>query len=198
MLKTAEAATPVHPLVAERWSPRAFDPAALDDDAVRSMLEAARWAPSAMNHQPWRFVVGRHGDVAHKILAESLVEANRVWAGHAPLLLLAVARSHEEDDRPRPTGSYELGLAVAQLVLQAEALGLHAHQMGGFDHGRVAADLGVPRRWQPVVTIAVGRAADPQSLPEPLRSRELAPRARLPLTDLAFGETWGEAAAVGV
>ncbi|MCU0266996.1 MAG: nitroreductase family protein [Actinomycetia bacterium] len=165
---SATTAVPLHPLLAARRSPRAFDPEPLTDRQVAALLEAARWAPSAMNAQPWQFVVGRHGDPAHKALFDALAHGNQVWAASAPLLVLALARTTSADGSPRPTAPYELGLAVAQLVLQAQADGLVAHQMGGFDAGLAAADLGVPAGWEPLVVVAVGRPGDVRALPDRL------------------------------
>lgn len=185
----------IHPLLAERWSPRAFDRTPLADDDVTALLEAARWAPSAMNSQPWRFLVGQVGedgaDATHKALFDTLAGGNQVWASEAPLLVAALARVAEPDGAAREIGSYELGLAVAQLSIQAQALGLVVHQMGGFDRDRLVESFAVPSTYRPVVVLAVGRVGDPASLPEWAREREGAPRERLPLEQIAYAETWG-------
>lgn len=172
---------PLHPLIADRWSPRSFDPThEMDDDTLRSLLEAARWAPSSRNHQPWRFAVARRGTALHARLIAALHEGNRRWAADAAVLVVALAE-RRRDGRPVPTASYDLGLAVAQLTLQAEASGLASHQMGGFDHEHVRAVLGVGHELAPVVVVAVGRRDDPQRLPADLRARETGPRVRRPL-----------------
>lgn len=193
--RTATTTAPLHPLLADRWSPRAFDPAPVDDDALRSLLEAARWAPSAMNHQPWRFLVGRSGrdgaDAAHKAIFDSLAEGNQVWASAAPVLVAAVARVREENGAERTVAPFELGLAVSQLITQAHALGLHAHVVGGFDRDAVTASFGVPADHRVYAVLAIGRLGDPESLPAPLAAREAAPRERLPLEQIAYGEAWG-------
>lgn len=188
----------IHDLLAERWSTRAFDPAPLHDDDVAALLEAARWAPSAMNHQPWRFLVGRSdGEVAdptHDGLLAAMADSNRLWAQRAPLLVAALARVEEADGAPRAIGPYELGLAVAQLTVQAHALGLHVHQIGGFSADAVRDAFDVPSAYRPVVLLAVGRLGDDAHLPGWARERETAPRERLPLQEIAFAGSFGEPA----
>jgi nitroreductase len=188
----------VHPLLAGRRSLRALDPAPLEDAETAALLEAARWAPSAMNAQPWRFLVGRVGDdgpdATHRALEAALAGGNRAWAHRAPLLIAAAVRTVEADGRARTYGPYELGLAVANLSLQAEALGLVTHQMGGFDAAAVAESLGVPDDYAVLVVLAVGRPGDPAQLPEWAQQRESAPRERLPLGEIAYADAWGSAA----
>lgn len=189
-------ASRVHPLVADRWSPRAFDPAPLEDGDLVSLLDAARWAPSAMNAQPWRFLVGRTTasgpDATHTALLGALAPPNRAWAHRAPVLVAALTRVFEDDGSERAVGPYELGLAVAQLTVQAEALGLSVHQIGGFDHDAVVGAFEVPVGYRPFVVLAVGRRGDAAGLPDWARAREGAPRSRLALDEVAFGR-FGEA-----
>ncbi len=173
--------TALHPLVAERTSPRSFSPShRLDDATALALLEAARWAPSAMNHQPWRFALARRGTQLHARLLGALVEGNRRWACDASALVVALAERHR-DGRPMGTADYDLGLSVAQLVLQTHAHGLAAHQMGGFDRAAVRELLDAPDGLEPVVVVAVGERAHPDRLPEDLRARETAVRQRRPL-----------------
>lgn len=179
----------VHPLIADRWSPRAFDPAPLGDDDVALLLEAARWAPSSRNHQPWRFLVGRDGDSTHAGLLAAMAPPNRAWAQRAPLLIAALVR--RTDDGVPSHGAYELGLAVAQLTAQAQARGLHVHQIGGFDTAAVEEPFGVPDEFAAVVLLAVGRTGDPALLPDWARGREGAERERLPLEGIAFSGRFG-------
>jgi len=174
---------PLHPLIADRWSPRSFDAThEMDDGTLRGLLEAARWAPSSRNQQPWRFAVARRGTAKHAQVMAALHEGNRRWAGDAAVLIVALAERWR-DGRPVPTASYDLGLAVAQLTLQAEAAGLASHQMGGFDHGQVRDLLDVGHHLEPVVVVAVGRRDDPHRLPADLRARETGSRVRRPLQD---------------
>jgi nitroreductase len=185
MRKTASTTVPVHPLLAERWSPRGFDRAhEIGDDALAALLEAARWAPSAGNSQPWRFLVTRRGEPAHDRLFAALTPGNRAWAGSASALVLAAASTVGDDGRPRPWALYDTGQAVAALVTQAQADGLSVHQMGGFDAGAVRAEFGLADSLTPVVVLAIGRRHDAAGLPEHLAAREAAPRTRRPLDDL--------------
>ena len=185
--KAASTAVPVHPLLAERWSPRGFDRAhELDEAALTALLEAARWAPSAANSQPWRFLVAHRGEQAHTQLFAALAPGNRAWAGTASALVLVAARTAGDDGTPQPWALYDTGQAVAMLVTQAQADGLSVHQMGGFDTAAVRAGfgLGENENLTPVVILAIGRRDDVAELPEALAAREHAPRARQPVSDL--------------
>ncbi len=190
MKKTANTAVPVHPLLAERWSPRGFDQAhQIGDDEMAALLEAARWAPSASNSQPWRFLVTRRGEPAHGRLFAALRPGNQAWAGAASALILVAARVAADDGAPHPWALYDTGQAVAALVTQAQAHGLDVHQMGGFDAAAVSAEFGLDDTLAPVVVIAVGRADPGAGLPEHLAAREVAPRTRRPVSDLLLAGT---------
>jgi nitroreductase len=190
MRKTANTAVPVHPLLAERWSPRGFDTDhRVGDDDVTALLEAARWAPSAGNSQPWRFLVTRRGEQAHGQLFAALHPGNQTWAGAASALVLVAARTAGDDGTPQPLALYDTGQAVASLVTQAQARGLAAHQMAGFDTAAVRDAFGLDDSLAPVVVIAVGRADPGAELPEYLAARETAPRTRHPLSDLLLAGT---------
>ncbi|MBP2340237.1 nitroreductase [Saccharothrix coeruleofusca] len=178
-------------IIADRWSPRAFDGAVeLDDGVLRVLLEAARWAPSHGNTQPARYLLGRRGDDTFGRIFGALSRGNRTWAGRASALVVgAVVTSDERGEVPN--AEYGLGLAVQNLVLQAVHLGLVAHQMGGFDKDAVRAEFALPEEVRPVVVIALGELGDSGELPEDLRARERRPRTRKPLEDLVFTGTWG-------
>jgi len=183
--KTASTAVPVHPLLAERWSPRGFDQGhELGDAALTALLEAARWAPSAQNSQPWRFLVTRRGEDAHNRLFAALAPGNRTWAGTASALVLVAARTADDGGNPQPWALYDTGQAVAALVTQAQADGLAVHQMGGFDTAAVRAEFGLGDDLTPVVVLATGRRGSTADLPEPLAARETAQRTRRPVSDL--------------
>lgn len=168
------------PLLAFRWSPRAFDPTAeLTGDEATSLLEAARWAPSVGNAQPWRFALGHRNDDTWKRLLVSLPDGDQRWARHAAALLLG---AHTGGDPER--AAYDLGQAVAHLTVQATALGLHAHQLTRFDRAGLATELDLPVGTRPTVVVAIGRLGDPFALPEDLRDRETGLRRRRPLADL--------------
>ncbi|CAL9658086.1 nitroreductase family protein [Streptomyces thermocarboxydus] len=196
--RTANTAVAVHPLLAERWSPRSFDAThTITDEELVSLLEAARWAPSARNSQPWRFLVGRRGDTTYRRIFATLAPGNRLWAGNSSLLVAAVAAERLESGTPHPGAAYDTGLAVAQLSLQARALGLHAHQMGGFDPERLRTSLGVPDGYQPLSITAIGALAAPELLPQELRDRETAARERRPPAETFFAQSWGNPLPVG-
>ena len=195
---TLDASPGLLPLLRERRSTRSFDDThVLADDELRAMLEAARWAPSAGNSQPWAFLVARRGDAAHQRLVPLLSRGNQSWAPRASALLFTlhqVASGPEEDALTYSDyAAYDLGQAVAQLSVQALALGLVVHQFAGFDHERLAAVAGVPRHWQVTTGVALGREL---AVDEPgdsaARERDRRPRVRKPLTELAFGATFGE------
>ena len=183
--KTAITTAALHPLLAERWSPRGFDAAhEIDDATLTALREAARWAPSANNSQPWRFLVTRRGDAAFDKLTELLTVGNRSWAPAAGVLVLVAAQSVDETGRPRPWALYDTGQAVAALTVQAAAEGLSVHQMGGFDADRARLLGALGADLDPVVVIAVGRHDPAADLPAPLAEREAAPRSRQPLESL--------------
>jgi nitroreductase len=175
----------LHPLLAARWSPRAFDPVAeLTPAEVASLLEAARWAPSCANSQPWRFVVGVRDDETHKRILTNLNDRNQRWAGDASLLLVGAHAILGPDGALLRHAAYDMGQAIAHLSLQAVALGLATHQMGGFDAASLRADLDIPTELEIAVVVAVGRLGDPGGLPPDLRARELELRSRRPVADL--------------
>jgi len=187
--KPAVADSPLHPLIAERWSPRAFTD-------QRSLLEAARWAPSAGNQQPWHLLMARKDDSeGFERMLSVLREGNQRWASQASVLMLAVAKQYADSDGTLNSRSlYDVGLAIGMLSVQATALGLAVHQMGGFYHDKARETLGIPDGYEPAVAIALGYGGDHSSLPEDLQARELAPRTRKPLREFTFSSTWGETA----
>ena len=194
MEKPADTQYPIHDLLRQRWSPRAFDDRPIEPEKLRSLCEAARWAPSSNNEQPWRFIVANKDyETEWNRLFACLVEGNRKWAYRAPVLILSVASLNFEDDStPNRHAFYDTGMAVENLVLQATALGLSAHQMAGFDVEKARADLKIPSGYEPVAMIAVGYPGDLASLPDRLRERELQPRSRRPISEWTFSGQWGE------
>lgn len=194
MDKIATTSFPVHDLIASRWSPRAFADRRVARETIGSLLEAARWAPSCFNAQPWSYLVATSDDEASfDRLAACLVEGN-AWAKRAPVLMLSVARSNfEHNDKPNRHAFHDVGLATENLVLEAQALGLCVHQMAGFDRERARQDLRIPEGFEPVAMLAVGYPGDPDSLADDLRAREVAPRERRELSAFVFGAEWGRA-----
>ena len=183
--KTATTSVPVHPLLAQRWSPRGLDAGhELDQRSVLALLEAARWAPSANNSQPWRFLVAHRGEESFARLLAVLAPGNRSWAHAATALVLVAAQTVDDTGRPRPWALFDTGQAVAALSVQAEADGLSVHQMGGFGADAVRSEFDLDPTLTPVVVLAVGRRDPDAELPEPLAARERAPRSREPLDAL--------------
>ena len=183
--RTADTSAPLLTTLAERWSPRAFDASAeVDDIVLRSALEAARWSPSASNTQPWRFIVARRGTAEFDTIVANLQGFNQAWAGAAAVLIVAAAEVVDAEGRERRWATYDLGQAVAHLTIQAHHDGLYAHQMGGFGPEGLRQAFDLDERFEPVSVTAIGVLGDPDSLPDPLRERESAPRSRRPLEEI--------------
>lgn len=180
----------VDPQFIERWSPRAFDGSAIVEETLLAVLDAARWAPSAYNYQPWRFVYAHRGDQNWESLLGLLLSFNAAWAGQASALVFilsdkVIVAPGTTEETPATTASFDAGAAWAQLALQAHLLGLHTHAMAGFDHARAPDVLGAGDRYKVEAAIAIGRRGDKASLSEALQARE-APSPRKALQELAF------------
>ena len=196
-MTTANGRTADHPIDAmflERWSPRAFAAEELPEADLLTMLEAARWAPSSYNSQPWRFIYARRGTVHWDRFLDLLVPFNRSWAASASALVVLVSNSlmrppGSDKDVPSHTHSFDTGTASGYFALQANRMGWWVHGMVGFDMDRAFAELDVPIGYRVEAAFAVGRLGDPAGLPEALRERER-PSARTPLADLAFEGTF--------
>lgn len=174
----------------ERWSPRAFTGEAIPEAALLSIFEAARWAPSAFNAQPWRFVYARRGTPAWDRLLGLLNPPNQVWAKNAGALVVIFSKTTllppgASEEVPSPCHSFDAGAAWACLALEATRLGWYAHAMAGFDKPRALAELGVPAGYQAEAAVALGRKGDKSALPEALQPRE-APSGRKPVEEFAF------------
>jgi len=188
----------IHELIRHRWSPRAFDRSrGVPRTELLRLFEAARWAPSAGNEQPWRFLVADRDRAPglYQALLASLTARNQAWAAAAPVLVLAAVRlTIERNETVNPSAWYDAGQAVAFLTLQATAQGLSVRQMEGFDHDRARTDCGLPAGFDPAVVIAIGYIGDPEDLTmERHREAERQPRGRRPLGDFVFEGRWGEA-----
>jgi nitroreductase len=189
-MKTTPADYPILDVIRDRWSPRAFDSTPISEFELKTLFEAARWASSSMNEQPWRFIYAHRGEEAFEKIASALNEGN-AWAKEAPVLMLTVARStFSRNDRPNVAALHDVGLAVANFSIQATSLGLALHQMGGLDKTRAAELFGIGGPYQVVTAIALGRPGSPDVLPDPLRERELKPRERNKVEDFAFHGTF--------
>ena len=191
--KRASADYPIFELAAERWSPYAFDNRLVPEADLRSLFEAARWAPSSYNEQPWSYIVAtRDNSEQFQRLLSCLVDANQVWAKAAPVLALGVVSlrfaRNAKDNR---AAVHDLGLASGNLVLEATARGLFVHQMIGILPDRAREIYGIPEGYEAWTGMAIGYRGDPTSLPDPLRERERTPRQRKPLSEFVFNGKWG-------
>jgi nitroreductase len=192
--KPAETEHPIHELISERWSPRAFAAQPVEEEKLHSIFEAARWAASTANFQPWNFLFATKGHAEdHARIVETLVPNNGGWAKEAPVLIVTVAKLYEFAGKEH-NSYYDLGMAVENLVIQAEHLGLVTHQMGGFDADKARELLLIPEGYVAVSVIALGYPGSPDSLHPTLRERELAPRVRKPLSEFVFEGTWKQPA----
>jgi nitroreductase len=194
--RTAGTEHPIDDLLARRWSPRAFEPRAVSGADLRALLEAARWAPSCFNDQPWFFLAATR-DEANDFdrLLGGLNAFNRTWARNAGALVLTVARStFAHNGKPNAYAWHDIGLAAAQLTVEATARGLHVHQMAGILPDHIRETCGIPDGHDPVTGIAIGYLADPSSLPDDLADKETTQRSRKPQSEFVYSATWGEPA----
>jgi nitroreductase len=192
MHKPAATDFPVHDLIRDRWSPRAFANKPVESAVLASLFEAARWAPSSYNVQPWAYLVATKDDAKNfeKMLGV-LVEFNAGWAKEAPVLVLAVAGLKLLDGNPNRNAFYDTGAATALLSVEATARGLGVHQMAGFDSAKAKTVFDIPADWEPIAALAIGYPGHPDSLPQGLRDREVAPRTRKPLSEFVMSGHWG-------
>lgn len=184
----------IHPLIAARWSPTAFDGAReVDESDLRSLFEAARFAPSSRNEQPWRYLVATRADAeAHAKLISCLAEPNQVWASLAPVLVLVVASTRfAGSGQPNHYAWHDVGLASATLSFEATSRGLSVHQMAGIHPDRARGFFSIPEGFDPIVCLAIGYRGDSAKLPEKLRSRDEARRPRRRQEAFVFSGTWG-------
>jgi nitroreductase len=193
--KRASTDYPISEFIAERWSPYAFDNRPVPEADLRSLFEAARWAPSSYNEQPWNYIVATRDNAEQfQHLLSCLVEANQVWAKAAPVLALGVVSLRfARNGKDNRAAVHDLGLASGNLVLEATARGLSVHQMIGILPDRAREIYGIPEGYEAWTGMAIGYRGDPTSLPDPLRERERTPRQRKPLREFVFNGKWGNA-----
>ena len=192
--KLADTLPSVHELIRARWSPRAFSKRDVSNEDLKTIFEAARWAASSYNEQPWRFLVARKSEpeLYEKILG-LLVPNNQEWAKAAPVLMIMVAkRTFSHSGSPNLYGVHDTGQALAHVFLQATALGLHGHGMAGFDRERARKELNIPDDYDFGAAVALGYAGSPDELPERYQKSEAAKRTRKPLNEIVFGANWNE------
>ena len=179
-LKSNTIEHPVFAEIRERKSRRAYLPTPVSGETIKSLFEAARWAPSSSNEQPWAYLYATKDqpELWEKIF-DSLMEGNKFWAREAPLFVVSMVRKNFlKNDKPNGSARFDLGAANAFLSLQATHLGLNVHQMGGFEKEKIIRNLNIPDTHEPVVVLAIGYPGTPEQLAEPFKTRETAPRER--------------------
>ncbi len=194
MIKQANTQRPVQELIAIRWSPYAFADKDVSNEDLLCLFEAARWAPSSYNEQPWSYIVAtrRRKDDFDRLLS-CLLEANQLWAKSASALALGIATlNFKHDGKPNKAAVHDLGLAAGTLTLEATARGLCVHQMIGIAPETAREVYSIPNGSEAVTALAIGYAGDPSELPDALRPRDLAARERKPISEFVFGESWGK------
>lgn len=185
--RRGDVAHPILDVLADRWSPRAYDPTAeISDAELDVLLEAARWAPSASNSQPSRYIVGRRGSAVFDTIVDGLMGFNQAWAPRAAALIVGIVVTHNPDGSPRRWAEYDLGQALGHLSVQAHADGWLAHQMGGIEVAKLVSSFELPEGYVPVTVTAIGRGGSLELLDEKARERELAERTRLELGELVL------------
>ena len=195
MIKHAKPEHPIQDFVAKRWSPYGFADRDVSEADLHSLFEAARWAASSFNEQPWSYIVATRAQEAEFTrLLSCLVEANQAWAKDAPILALGVATlNFKRNGKPNRVALHDLGLATGNLVAEATVRGLWVHQMGGILPDRAREIYDIPEGSEAATGIAIGYAGDPEAFSEEIRERDLAPRERKPQRDFVFGASWGKA-----
>ena len=195
--KLAKTAYPINSLIAERWSPYAYSDRPVTDEELRSLFEAARWAPSSYNEQPWAYIVAKKSDgPAFNQLLSCLVEGNQAWAAAVPVLAIGCSRLRfSHNGKPNTAALHDLGLASANLSIEATARGISVHQMIGIVPDKVRVLYALPEDVQPLTGIAIGYSADPSSAAEKLRDRDLAERQRKSIGEFVFSGKFGDKAA---
>lgn len=197
-VKQAQSDYPIHGLLQSRWSPRAFADKAVEAEKLQSVFEAARWSPSGGNMQPWSFLVARKAEepALFERMVSCLSEGNVWWASKAPVLGIAVASLYRRPEVLNRHAFHDVGMALQSLALQARALDLYTHFMGGFSPDKARELFAIPPEHEAATMFALGYLGDPDTLPEKNREGELSARTRRPLRDLLFGEQWGVTAAL--
>jgi nitroreductase len=194
MEKEATTRYTLHPLLKRRWSPRAFTDKAIEKEKLQRIFEAARWAPSAGNEQPWKFIVGINPDETWQKIFDSLADGNKLWNQNVPVLIISIGKKiYSRDQSPYFHFQYDTGQSVAHLSVEAMNQGLFVHQMAGFSSEKIIKDFDVPSDHQPLTAIALGYPGNPDDLPEQLKKRELAERTRKDFSDFVFSGTFGAA-----
>lgn len=193
-VKLADTEYPIHELLQKRWSPRAFSEKLIDDELLNQLFEAARWAPSSYNEQPWRFIVARKDDKeAYEQLASVMNEFNQSWATDAPVLVLALTKTtFDLDGRENPHAEHDLGQAIAQLTFEATKNDLYVHQMAGILPEKAREVYDISEDFKPLTMFAIGYKGQPESLNQKMQNQETSPRIRKDLDEIVFDGKWEE------
>lgn len=183
----------IHELIRKRYSPRTFSEKEISDNNIVTLLEAARWVPSSMNEQPWRFIIGKKlHDLSYNKLLDILMPGNQVWARKAPIMILAVSKNKfERNSLVNLHAEYDLGQAIANMTFQATSMNIYLHQMGGFYKDKAMELFKIPEDYSPVCVIALGYPGNINELPENLQEKETAERKRKELSELVFENSFG-------
>jgi nitroreductase len=194
-IKLAKTDHPILEVLSKRWSPYCFSDRPVPQEDLRSIFEAARWAASSYNEQPWRYIIAsKEKTQEFERVLSCLVEGNQIWAKNAPVLALGCASlNFALNGKPNAAAIHDLGLAAGNICAEATARGLFVHQMIGILPDKARQTFTIPNDVQPLTALAIGYAADPKTMPEKLRDRDQAPRQRKSLAEFAFGDTWGRA-----
>lgn len=186
-IKIAKTKYPVHELIRKRWSARSFSDKPVSQEMLNQLFEAASWAPSSMNSQPWKYIFAHHSDKAafHK-MSECLTGGNRAWAPHASVLILSLAKTTLDSGHKNGAALHDVGGSNILLMIEAVANNIYGHLMGGFDKDKTIKEFNLPEDLQPVVFIALGYLDDPHKLVEPYKTREVTPRTRKELEEFVF------------
>lgn len=193
MEKPAKTQFPIHELLRRRWSPRAFSPRSVEPEILRSLFEAARWAPSSGNQQPWRFLIARKDEPAEfDRMLHCLTDGNIAWCKGVPVLMFSVSNLRWDNGEPNRHAFHDVGQAAAQLTIEAVARGLFVHQMGGILVDKIRETYALPEGFEAVAGFALGYPGEPEQLSGKLRDRELAPRKRNPVDSFVFSGRWSQ------
>lgn len=196
MEKTAKTNLELHPIILNRWSPRAFSAEMINNNSLERIFEAARWAPSSSNDQPWRFIVGKKGEGTWQLILEILDGFNQKWAKHAPVLALTIGKTlSDKQGKPSRTYTYDVGQSISYITFQAMNEGIFVHQMGGLDRQKAAEIFKVPEDFKVLTAFAMGYMGELEILEENFQKMEKAPRKRHSLHHLVFSEEFGTTAA---
>ena len=191
--KIAEPDRPIHPLLRQRWSPRMFSPKAVSREDLKTLLEAARWAPSSMNQQPWRFIYTFRGSRSYERIFSCLSEFNQKWTKNAPVLLLTAYQEKFDSGKENFHALHDLGLAVGNLCLQATQMDIAVHQMAGVDWEKAQSVFDVPEGYHVATAVAIGyHGGDADELPDDLEKQEEKARERMPVEAFAWEGRWAE------